>query len=682
MTGVEWARASAVLLLAATPVWAQQQTVPRRDPGQDARIEPVQVDLIVGRDGTVRQGVLQGCAGGMCAIDGHPLPAADIAWIALGVDPAARPPAPPADRGVDAVQVAGGALQPAPLVGINTETVVTRRGSFPRDRVDWIYLAPALRETEFVPGAARTNEKEREPFPPLPPPPPPPPPPGCPPVCPPARTPSATSAPAGAGDRGAVWVGTIAGRLLVDYGPTWNAHTFSARVRARERVEPTWLAGRVVHEIVTLEIEELTIADTYESEEVWPGGGGARCDGSGQVKGSSAPALGLISRKVADIDLTPHLGYDIPARSGFYVLAVNPPVGAAFRTTCRGAGGTWTGNEIYLSAPALVGRPPNQPPVAAPLRDPEIRYVRDGRLAGAYQTVSGGYHDTVVSWSLCREGVACPPPADLPPRRTPPPATNPCAPPAQEQALLQLGLDQQKAMADALARLWDAYMALARQAEQWKSDYEQAARDCALTQVAKTLTGFLLSNPGVNAGGTAPIIPGGVPENAAKALEQFVNLLNFLERAAASDAAWLLPDQSFKDFTTSANSAGQAVPGLPNKFGGFLDAETIYDAISGVLGFLDRYVNEASGESLLADLRSCGGLTSDAVMDGAVQYLRLLQQLQPLLRDIQTHLNALGDKDEEIFNLWSKYQLGCVEYARCRGGDPAACHVWPPRLPQ
>ncbi len=672
MSSLVRSRVLLVLGVAAVPVWAQfGSSVPRRDPGQDVRTKPVQVDLVVERDGTVRQGVLQSCAGGVCSMDGRPLPTADIAWIALGVDPAARPPAPPADRSTDAVQVGGGALQAAPLVGINLEAVVTQRGSFPRERVDWIYLAPPPRRPAGVVRSAE-HEKEAEPPPAAPPAPLPP---TCPPVCPPAGTAPSTSTPAGTGADGAVWVGTIAGRLLVDYGGTWNAHTFSARVRARERIHPTVVRGKTVHETVTLEIDDLTIADTYESAETWPGG--ARCEGSGQVKGSSAPAVGLISRKVADIDLTPSFGYDVPAGGGFYLLAVNPPVATTYPATCRGTGGTWTVRQGFLSAAALVGRSPSQPPVGDPLRDPEVRHVREGRMAGAYVTVSGRSHHTAVSWSLCREGVDCPPPATLPPHQALPPTTNACAAPTPQQALLQLALDQQKAMADALARKWDEYTALARQSEQWKSDYEQAARDCTLTQVAKALTGFLLSNPGVNVGGIAPVVPGGVPPNAARALEQFVNFLNFMERATAGDAAWLLPDQSFKDFTTSLDRTGKEVPGLPNRFGGVLDAETIYDIISTVLGFLDGYVNESSAESLLADLRSCGGLTTEAVMDGAIRYLRLLQQLQPLLRDIQTRLNVLGDKDEEIFNLWSKYQVACLDYERCRGGNPAGCRVWP-----
>lgn len=656
--------------LAATLSWAQTARVPRRGSGQDdVRLKPTQTDVVVGRDGSIHQGVLQGCGGGVCAVDNHPLFVRDIAWIGLGVDPSARPPAPPADRSVDGIQVGDGALQPARLVGINDDTVVTERGSFPRSRVDWIYIAPAPGGAGFVSGTERGRPDA---------PPgvaPPPPPSGCPRGCPPSGASPAATAPAGTGSEGAVWVGAISGRLLVDHGAAWSSHTFLAQVRARERVHPTIVGGNTVHETVTLEIEKLIIADAYESAETWPGG--ARCTGSGQVEGSSAPAVGLVSRKVASIDLTPHLGYDLPAGGGFYTLALNPPVSSSFQATCTGAAGAWTTSQRFVSAPALVGRTPARPPLPAPLNDPEVRRLGDGRMAGAYNTVNA-FESSAVSWSLCREGVDCPPPAPLPPRPRPPTNTDPCAPPAPQQALLQVALDQQKAMAEALARTFDQYQALARRSEQWRSDYEQAALDCRLTQVAKTLTGFLVSNPGLNAGGLKPIVPGGVPPGAARALEQFVNFLNFMERVTAGDAAWLLPDQSFNDLVASGAPAGTQVPGGPIRVVGALDAETIYDIVSGVLGFLDGYVNESSAESLLADLRSCGGLTTDAVMDGAIEYLRLLQELQALMRDIQVRLNALRDQDEAILDLWSAYHRSCVEYVRCRGGDPAICATWPP----
>lgn len=77
-------------------------------------------------------------------------------------------------------------------------------------------------------------------------------------------------------------------------------------------------------------------------------------------------------------------------------------------------------------------------------------------------------------------------------------------------------------------------------------------------------------------------------------------------------------------------------------------------------------------------MRACGGLTIDAVMDGAIQYLRLLQEALPLIQDVQKRTNDLRAKDNEIFDLWAGYRQECARYETCRGGIPAACEAWPP----
>jgi hypothetical protein len=212
----------------------------------------------------------------------------------------------------------------------------------------------------------------------------------------------------------------------------------------------------------------------------------------------------------------------------------------------------------------------------------------------------------------------------------------------------------------------DEYLALAREAEQYKSDYQQAARDCGLTQAAIMLTGFLVSNfspalPAPSAGTAAQL---GAELNA---LEQFYNFLSLVDKVTSGDGSWLLPDTSFKDFAK-----------IPNPAGGVLGAEDIYDGLSSALGFLEGYVGEPSPEALLDDLRNCGGFTLEPIMDDAIHYLRLLQEIQPLMRDAQQTLNRLEDLDEEIFNKWSRWRQECLEYESCReGGNPANCEQLP-----
>lgn len=113
---------------------------------------PIERDLLVGRDGAIRQGDLQGCVAGACTMGNQTSPRWELAWIGVGVDPEGTPPPLPADPGVDAVQLADGALHPASLVGINATSVVTQRGSHPRSAVDWIYLAPPARGPESTTG--------------------------------------------------------------------------------------------------------------------------------------------------------------------------------------------------------------------------------------------------------------------------------------------------------------------------------------------------------------------------------------------------------------------------------------------------------------------------------------------------------------------------------------------------
>ena len=91
---------------------------------------------------------------------GEPIARADLAWIGLGVGEQAAQPGSPPDPAADALQVGSGALQTAPLLGIDASTVVTARGSHSRAAVDWIYLAPRPDEPDGVSAAAQPDDCE------------------------------------------------------------------------------------------------------------------------------------------------------------------------------------------------------------------------------------------------------------------------------------------------------------------------------------------------------------------------------------------------------------------------------------------------------------------------------------------------------------------------------------------
>jgi hypothetical protein len=226
-------------------------------------------------------------------------------------------------------------------------------------------------------------------------------------------------------------------------------------------------------------------------------------------------------------------------------------------------------------------------------------------------------------------------------------------------------MQRQRLMMNDLSRSFREYSDLSHQASQYRQDYEQAARDCGLWQVAMILGGFLISNPGVG-GWSGVVVPGNVTPQAANALGGFYNFLGLVDKFTSGDPSWLLPDVSFKDFAK-----------IPDGRGGFLDAESIYDGVRGSLEFLEGHVGASSPESMLDDLRSCGAPTLDVILDDAIHYLRLLQQIAPWMRQVQETLNHLEDADERIFNAWVSYRQACLEHQACIGGDPSICDQLP-----
>jgi hypothetical protein len=60
-------------------------------------------------------------------------------------------------------------------------------------------------------------------------------------------------------------------------------------------------------------------------------------------------------------------------------------------------------------------------------------------------------------------------------------------------------------------------------------------------------------------------------------------------------------------------------------------------------------------------------------MDGAIKYVRLLQQIEPMMQDVRKTLNDLRAKDNELLNLWSDYHRACLAYAKCKKLPPNMC---------
>jgi hypothetical protein len=246
-----------------------------------------------------------------------------------------------------------------------------------------------------------------------------------------------------------------------------------------------------------------------------------------------------------------------------------------------------------------------------------------------------------VRWRVCCGCAETGPPPEFAPRG------DPCGPPDPQQALLDTALRQQREILRPLGELLREQQRIQQQASQWQGDFDHATRDCQLWSVARTLVGLLASGgaPGIGTGA----LRGAQPVEATK---QFWNFLAMVEKVNAGDPTWLLPNHEFGDWAS---------------------VEDAWD------GFMVGYgaLGPSSPESLRQGLQQCGAPTLEAVLDGAYEYLRLMEQLPALGERMNLILNDSRAKDHEIFNLWQNWQRACREYESCRGGDPSRCEEPP-----
>jgi hypothetical protein len=250
------------------------------------------------------------------------------------------------------------------------------------------------------------------------------------------------------------------------------------------------------------------------------------------------------------------------------------------------------------------------------------RFLDGGRMRGSYTVAPGSSWEDSVSWSVCRQGVTCPaPPADQEPCPEPP-----------EKALLQTALAQQKLLKDQVSAKFDEYSRLAQKAQQYKSDFELAIYTCNRISDLQVLLNLLI---------------GQAPAN----IKQFNSYLGVVQNILQGNATFVIDDY------VSENNA------LMGAWGKLMFA-------------LDRIV-PASAPPLRSQLMPCAGSNLDAVFDGAMNFVQLMEQIEPVMRQAHKLLNDQRSKDQEIFNLWSKYRPACLEHAKCMKLSASYCDKLP-----
>jgi hypothetical protein len=79
-------------------------------------------------------------------------------------------------------------------------------------------------------------------------------------------------------------------------------------------------------------------------------------------------------------------------------------------------------------------------------------------------------------------------------------------------------------------------------------------------------------------------------------------------------------------------------------------------------------LGDSSPSELRDRQRGCGASTLEAVLDGAYEYLRLIEELGPVVDRMNERKNRLRDQEEKIFDFCFRHPQACESYERCRSG--------------
>lgn len=298
------------------------------------------------------------------------------------------------------------------------------------------------------------------------------------------------------------------------------------------------------------------------------------------------------------------------------------------------------------------------PIIGGPLKgmyaDPRApRTIEGGRMIGTYTNeIPAMKIRQTVSWAICREGIPCPPPPE-PGAAKPPPAQCPGLRPEVDRLIL--AMEQWAFHTRALAAVQAKIAPLANEARQHEGDYKQASQDCRLWKTAEFLAVFLPSPKLLD-------VAIGYADNGAAGV--FLGALDIKETA----------DALFPGLRRVADKA--LGPRLAEKLQG--DNDLSLQDIVDITSHGYSRAGPADWEEAVTRLRGCGAPTIQGVMEGAIRYIRLNQEIAPLAREAATIGNHIRNKELEIFNLKAKYLPVCRAHTQCEGIPEEACNAWPP----
>lgn len=588
---------------------------------------PPPVDVLVRRDGALRTGALQGCAAGGCTMAGTTTTRADLAWIALGASPETIVvPQAPQDPARDQAELADGSTRVTPLIGVGTADVVLGSGTFPRAEIAWIYLAPPAAEPGGGPVYRPSPPEPGSPQGPAPPP--------TSPGGQPAPGPPAPGSPAGSpGERGALWTGTLTARAYGNADDVYSEWNVTIDVRLREYSNPwhCWNAATRqaprVGTLLRLLPEGSVVRNSFRCS-----GPYVSCSGSGAVTVSAAEGEDGLTQPAAiylrtrDVDTSDCQIFDVPLGGGSYFLGVGTRPSDTFPVTWVSESGSSTEPTGFL--PLVAGWSPVLPTTEC--ADREVRNLEGGGgvMRGSYTgPCTGCCPNLAMSWSVCREGAACPPPPELPAGASE--EFDPCGRSGQQAALRDTCHAQLDALLDGLAPALAEYNAEMKLAEDNRAEFERAQDFCELYDKAKEVLEAILS------GGTGP---------AAEAARALVYLRDVIEKVQDGELATMLyPEQ------------------VATYLGYYEKAKAIWFEVTA-----------SEIDKMQRDLDGCSGKVPIDTYMAAKKFLEHFSAAKRVWDSkVSPGLNDLRSKGLECAGLDHAAWRACFDDAECRGVPPA-----------
>jgi hypothetical protein len=570
-------------------------------PPKATTTKPVK-DYVIATSG-LREGRLLGCAGESCTIEGGAVPIAQTIFIGLGVET----PAPPQlkDYMHDQIVLRDGSVQQGRMVGISVSSVVTDRGSRKRDDVAWIYLVPKPTQAEQPAGFGAPQDK-------------------------PARNEQPTRRETDRGGSstpdpnlppgqpaGARWFGSIQSRHTWNETGAKGETTAQVNLRLREQRQsllhdpgvPYSPRDRPVLAFTVLGHDGSTIDERHRAIGGTAGGqAGVPCEGNGraEVKGEA----GAIWRNLSGGDVSRAAGFPVPREGSYQFRQVTNTEPDGYLYRCDNG---YSGSSYGFSVLSFASNDPHTV---------ESRITEGGNRITGRSAWSQDGHDYETTWSICREGVACPPPPQPGPVASA--ASDPdCPEPKYEADILNLALDQLKLKSNQLATKSDELLRLQNQARQYKSDFDLAIYTCNRIGDLQTLLGLLM---------------GQGPEN----VQEFTNLLGVVQKVLDNDPTFLFSNEDYFDKR--------------------LHLEQIWDTLM----YGASKVSPGQPSSAREQLMGCAGSNLDTVFEDAMKFVQLTEQIEPLLPQISKILNDMRAQDDKIKELWDKYHAACLRYAQCK----------------